>query len=207
MRIFQGAICAAFLSTSLFAQQAATSPTPKSTTSTAQSASSEPAIKPPTNPITAAQIAEMQRLTGAAETKKRIVESAMEYYRRSFPPYIPQDVVEDLEKSLRSADIESHAAQIYPKYISTEDATHIIEFYKSPSGQRLIQAQPYLMTEIQRSAIEVAQQTAKDVITRHKAEIEAAQQKFMQDRQQAKPSLNTPSPSPSTPSTPNSPQK
>ena len=64
----------------------------------------------------------MQRLTGATETKKRIVESAMEYYRRSFPPYIPQDVVEDLEKSLQSADIESHAAQIYPKYISTEDA-------------------------------------------------------------------------------------
>ena len=205
MRIFQAAACAAFLTASMYGQQAATSPAAQKSSPAAQSqAANEPAIKPPANPITAAQIAEMQQLTGATETKKRIIASAMEYYRRSFPPYIPQDVVDDLQKSLQSVDIESHAAEFYPKYSSTEDATKIIEFYKSPSGQRLIQAQPYMMTEIQRSAIEVAQETAKGVITRHKAEIEVAQQKYIQEHQQAKPSLNTPSPSTTAP---NSPQK
>lgn len=204
MRIIQAAACAAFLSTSLFAQQSA--PSTASQSATPPSASTEPAIKAPANPITPAQIAEMQQLTGATEMKKRIVSSAMEYYRRSFPPYIPQDVVDDLEKSLQNADIESHAAEIYPKYISTEDAAKIIEFYKSPAGQRLIEAQPYMMTEIQRSAIQVAQETAKGVITRHKAEIETAQQKYVQEHQQAKPSLNTP-PSSNAPTTPNTPQK
>jgi hypothetical protein len=49
-----------------------------------------------------------------------------------------------------------------------------------------------MMTEMQRSAVQIAQQTAKDVIERHKPEIEAAQQKYMQQQQQQKPTLNTP---------------
>ena len=92
----------------------------------------------------------------------------MQFYRSQFPSYVPQDVIDDLDKSLENADLESHAAEIYPKYISTEDATKIIEFYKSPAGQRMIEAQPYMMTEMQRSAVQVAQQTAKDVMARHK---------------------------------------
>lgn len=137
-------------------------------------------------------------MTGAADIKKRIVANAMQYYRRAFPSYIPADVIEDLGKSLESADLEAPAAQIYPKYISTEDAAKIIDFYKSSAGQSLLKAQPYMMTEMQRSAAEVAQQTAKDVMERHKAEIEAAQQKYIQQQQQNKPSLSTPPKQPST---------
>jgi hypothetical protein len=188
---------AVIVSGAAFAQQAATPSQQSSKSSSASSvqqppaASTAPAIQPPAHPITAAQIKEMQDLSGAVEMKKRIVANAMQYYRSAFPPYIPADVVDDLDKSLQNADLESHAAEIYPKYISTEDADRIIEFYKSPAGHRFIEAQPYMMTEMQRSAIQVAQQTAKDVITRHKAEIDAAQQKYMEEHQQNKPSLNT----------------
>jgi hypothetical protein len=197
MKILQTAACTLVFAVSAFAQQAATPATPKQASPTPQqpSTAAEPAIKPPANPITAAQIKEMQ---------KRIVSNAMQFYRSQFPPYIPQDVVDDLEKSLQNADLESHAAEIYPKYLSTEDAAKVIEFYKSPAGQHLVTAQPYMMTEMQRSSVQIAQQTAKDVIERHKPEIEAAQQKYMQEhqQQQVKPSLNT-QPSPST----NTPQK
>ena len=139
----------------------------------------------------------MQELTGAEATKKRIVASAMQAYRSQFPPYVPADVIDDLDKSLQNADLESHAADIYPKYISTEDATKIIDFYKSPAGRDLIAAQPYMMTELQRSAVQIAQQTARDVMARHKDEIEAAQRKYMDQQQQSKPTLNTP-PQPSS---------
>jgi alpha-galactosidase/6-phospho-beta-glucosidase family protein len=185
-------------SVATFGQQPATSTAPKPVTPTTPSSSAaEPAIKPPANPITPAQIKEMQELTGAEATKKRIVANAMQFYRSQFPSYVPQDVIDDLDKSLENADLESHAAEIYPKYISTEDATKIIEFYKSPAGQRMIEAQPYMMTEMQRSAVQVAQQTAKDVMARHKEEIEAAQRKYMDQQQQQKPSLSAP-PSPSS---------
>jgi hypothetical protein len=196
--------CALVLSASAFAQQASTPAAQHPASATPQqpaSASTAPAITPPANPITTAQIKEMQELTGVNSMQKRIVASAMQYYRSSFPPYIPQDVVEDLGKSLETADLSSQAATIYPKYISTEDAAKIIEFYKTPAGQRMIAAQPEMMTEIQRSSVQTAQQVAKDVIARHKPEIEAAQQKYMQEHQQQKPSLNTPS----TPSTPQKP--
>ena len=212
MRIFQMAACAMVLSASAFAQQTAAPAAqhPASTTPPPPSASTNPAITPPANPITAAQIKEIQELTGVTAMQKRIVANAMQYYHSQLPPYIPQDVVEDLTKSLETADLGSQAATIYPKYISTEDAAKIIEFYKTPAGQRYIAAQPAMMTDMQRSSVQIAQQTAKTVIERHKTEIEAAQAKYMQEHQQPKPSLNAPSApnSPSTPSAPStSPQK
>jgi hypothetical protein len=199
MRIFQTAVCLMAFSVSAFAQQpSSTSTAPKpASPATQPSSAAEPAIKPPANPITPAQIKEMQELTGAEATKKRIVASAMQAYRSQFPPYVPADVIDDLDKSLQNADLESHAADIYPKYISTEDATKIIDFYKSPAGRDLIAAQPYMMTELQRSAVQIAQQTARDVMARHKDEIEAAQRKYMDQQQQQKPTLNTP-PQPSS---------
>jgi hypothetical protein len=200
MKILQTAACTVVFTVSAIAQQAAKPATPAS--QQPSSAAAEPAIKPPANPITPAQIKEMQELTGAPAMQKRIVSNAMQFYRSQFPPYIPQDVVDDLQKSLENADLESHAAEIYPKYLSTEDAAKVIEFYKSPAGQHLVTAQPYMMTEMQRSSVQIAQQTAKDVIERHKPEIEAAQQKYMEEhqQQQVKPSLNTqPSPSTTTP--------
>src|SRR5271155_1730178 len=190
MRIFQSAVCVMAISVSALAQQPSTS-TAKSP-SAPPAAANEPAIKPPANPITPAQIKEMQELTGAEATKKRIVANAMQFYRSQFPPYVPQDVIDDLDKSLQNADLEAHAAEIYPKYISTEDAEKIIDFYKSPAGRDLIAAQPYMMTELQRSAVQIAQQTARDVMARHKDEIEAAQRKYMDQQQQSKPTLNTP---------------
>ena len=192
MKILQTAACTLVFAVSAFAQQAATPPASKPAAPATQQGAAEPAIKPPANPITPAQIKEMQELTGASTTKKRIVANAIQFYRSQFPPYIPQDVIDDLEKSLQNADLESHAAEIYPKYLSTEDAAKVIDFYKSPAGQHLVTAQPYMMTEMQRSAVQIAQQTAKDVIERHKPEIEAAQQKYMQQQQQQKPTLNTP---------------
>jgi hypothetical protein len=192
MKILQTAACTVVFTVSAIAQQAAKPATPAS--QQPSSAAAEPAIKPPANPITPAQIKEMQELTGAPAMQKRIVSNAMQFYRSQFPPYIPQDVVDDLQKSLENADLESHAAEIYPKYLSTEDAAKVIEFYKSPAGQHLVTAQPYMMTEMQRSSVQIAQQTAKDVIERHKPEIEAAEQKYMLEhqQQQTKPSLNTP---------------
>ena len=202
MRTFLAALCAMTLSFSAFAQQPSTSTTPAPASPAAQpsAAANETPIKPPANPITPAQIKEMQELTGAEAMKKRIVANAMQFYRSQFPAFVPKDVIDDLDKSLENADLESHAAEIYPKYISTEDANQIIAFYKTPAGQRMIAAQPYMMTEMQRSAVQVAQQTAKDVMTRHKTELEEAQQKYIQQQQQQKPSLSTPA-SPSSPST------
>lgn len=202
MKIFSMTACVLVLSTSVFAQQASSPAAQHPAASSTASAGETPAIQPPANPITPSQIQEMEQLTGMKDMQKRIVSSAMQYYRTQFPPFIPQDVIDDLSKSLESADLNAQAKVVYPKYISTEDAARIIEFYKTPTGQRMIAAQPAMITEMQRSAVQIAQQTAKDVIERHKPEIEAAQQKYIQEHQQAKPSLN--SPAPSSPSTPQS---
>ncbi|MCL6464177.1 MAG: DUF2059 domain-containing protein [Acidobacterium ailaaui] len=203
MRILSTAACVAFFSAAAFAQQTAAPATSSAASSQTQpSQPAPPPVPPPAHPITAEQIEEMQKLTKADEMKDRIVTNLMQYYRSTIPPFIPQDVIQDLDKSLHSADLNAKAAEIYPKYLSTEDAAKIIEFYKTPAGQHLAGAQPYLTAELQRSAVQVAQQTVKDVITRHQAEIQDAQKKYMQEQQQNKPSLNAPAQKPQSSAAP-----
>ncbi|GEM_PF-1174377 len=197
MRIFSTAVCVAALSAAALAQQSSAPATPPAS-SNGQAAQQAAPLPAPAHPITADQIKEMQAVTKTDDLKKHIVATAMQYYRSAFPPFIPQDVIDDLDKSLQTADLNAKAGEIYPKYISTEDAAKIIEFYKTPAGQHLVVAEPYMISELQRSAIQIAQDTARDVITRHKAEIEAAQQKYAEQHQQSKPSLNAPAQKPST---------
>src|ERR1700742_3867659 len=144
MKIFQMTACVMALSTCACAQQASTPAAHPATTAPAHSASANeaPSIPPPANPITAAQIKEMEQVTGVKDMQKHIVASAMQYYRSQFPPFVPQDVIEDLSKSLENADLNAQATTVYPKYVSMEDAAKIIEFYKTPTGQRMIAAEP-----------------------------------------------------------------
>lgn len=190
MKIFPTTACVLALSVSAFAQQSAT---PAATQQT-QAATAAPTVPPPANPITAAQIKEIEDVTGVADMQKRFIANAEQYYHSQLPPFIPQDVIDDLTKGIQNLDLPTQSAALYPKYVSTEDAGKIIEFYKTPAGKHYIAAEPELMSELQRSWVKATQQTVKDVVAKHKDEIEAAQKKYVEEHQQPKPSLNTPEP-------------
>ena len=135
-------------------------------------------VTPPAHPITDAQVKELMALTGTDKIKEQLIENAAAYFKRSFPPYIPADVMTDMNKSLSATDINTPVVAIYKKYLSTEDATKIIEFYRTPAGHDLIKATPPMLTEAQRTAMQTMQTAARDVMERHKTEIEAAQKTY-----------------------------
>jgi hypothetical protein len=137
-----------------------------------------PAIPAPEHPITEAQVHELEELNGSNKLKDQLTEYFLRNFRQA--PFMPKDVIDDLTASLAKVDVETEVANTYKKYISTEDATRIIEFYRSHAGKALIKAEPQINQEVQRNTMQAGQQAARAVIEKHRAEIDAAQKAWQQ---------------------------
>lgn len=152
---------------------------------------------PPVHPLTAVQAHELMKLTGTDQIKTRLIENIMAYFQRAFPPFIPADVRTDLQNSLDKMDIDTPTVATYQRFLSTEDAEKAIEFYRTPAGKDLLEVTPVMMGEIQKSALQNGQDTARAVIERHKTEIEAAQKAYeAQHPRPGAPTLGAPSATP-----------
>ena len=194
-----------FLAGTLVAQTAAK---PAATTPGPSSTAAKPAA--PAHPITAAQAHELMQLTGTAQVKDHLIENIMGYFKQAFPPFVPADVSTDLRSSLEKMDIEAPTVATYQRYLSTEDADKVIEFYKTPAGKDFLKSNPLILNEIQQQALKSGHDTAQAVLERHKTEIETAQKAYQQQHSPAAPpTLGPGAPSGSAPSgtsTPKQPQ-
>lgn len=133
------------------------------------------------HPITLDQVHEMLELTGAMNMSKQMLQGLMPLLQQSMPPYMPADVMEDIQKSLMGADLESGIVHAYQAHLSTDDGTAIIAFYKTAAGQRLLAAMPQIMKESQQTGGQLGQQIVEQVLEKHRAEIEAAKTKYDQE--------------------------
>ncbi len=196
-------LCTLLFASSALGQTAApkpTSPTPQSAPpSSAQTgASLTPSRPAPAHPLTVAQAHEIASLTGTDKVKPRLIESVMNYTQSAFPPFVPADVRADVKSSLDKLDIDSSTTATYQKYLSTEDAANIINFYKTPAGKNLVEVTQALSQEIQQTALAHAKSTFQAVMERHKAEIEIAQKNYQ--AQHPAPTLGAPGPAGASPS-------
>ncbi|WP_158615536.1 DUF2059 domain-containing protein [Acidipila sp. EB88] len=203
-----GAVAPFLLAVSVMAQTSA-APAAKPVPPLPTAGSAKPGQPPaPAHPLTIEQAHELMQLTGADQTKSRLIENIMAYFQRAFPPFVPADVKTDMKASLDKMDIEGPIVTTYQRYLSTENATQIIAFYKTPAGKDLLAITPYLSSEIQQTALKNGQDTARAVIERHKAEIEAAQKTYEQQHAAPAPTLGAPAaPSGTAPTTPKKPQQ
>ena len=168
--------CFLLIGTLAFAQQ-----TTGSASGPPRETSSAPAAdQPPVHPVTPAQVHELLELTGAGNLKNQLMRGMMVYMRQSFPAYMPKDVVDDLETSLENADMEPMLVAAYQKHLSTEDATEIIAFYKTPAGKRVISSMPLIVQDLQQGGGKLGEDVAHQVFERHKDEIEAAEKQYRQ---------------------------
>jgi hypothetical protein len=149
---------------------ATTTAKPGSGSIAAGSAVSQP---PPAHPVTAAQVYEILELTGTNNMKREMLDGMLPNLKQMMP-YIPADVLSDLQRTLGTADFEGAMVRSFQQHLSTEDAASIIAFYKSPAGQHMINVMPQVLNEGQDAGAELGQQVMFQVIQRHKDEIDAA---------------------------------
>jgi len=150
---------------------AATTTTAKPGIGTNVAASSEnPA---PEHPVTAAQVHQILELTGTATLKREMLDGMLPYLKQMMP-YMPTDVVADLQRTLGTANFEGAMVRSFQQHLSTEDAAQIIAFYQSPAVKHMIGVMPKILNEGQDAGSELGQQVMVEVIQRHKDEIDAA---------------------------------
>lgn len=148
-------------------------------------------LPPPAHPITVPQAHELMQLTGVDQIKPRLVDNVTANIQR-FPPFVPEDVKQDVRTSVEKIDVDGPAVASYQKYLSTEDAAKVIEFYKTPAGKNLLTVTPELSSEIQQNALKSGRDAFQGAIQRHQTEIEAAQKTYQ--AQHPAPALGGPGP-------------
>lgn len=132
----------------------------------------------PAHPMTVAQAKEMLKLTGANESARQAIARELGNLRQAFPPYMPEDVIQDLKTGFEHIDFGGLLIPIYQKTLSEKDAAAIIAFYKTPAGQHLVAATPEIQKEAFEAGVEAGEKVARQVLESHAIEIRAAAQRY-----------------------------
>jgi uncharacterized protein len=185
------------------AQQTTGAPSPKPVTAAASSGSNASPSGPaglaseaPAHPLTDAQAHEMLEVTGASKIKGQLTQGYMNYIHTSMP-FMPKDVSDELQQSFDKLDLETPIIAVYKQHISTDDATAIIAFYKTPAGKDMMETMPTILQQQQQVAVQEGRKTAQDVIQKHRPEIEAAAKQYQEEHApKPAPSLSTPGSTP-----------
>jgi uncharacterized protein len=157
---------------------AATTAKPGSLARVVTAAGSENA--PPAHPVTAAQVHEILELTGTNTMRREMLDGLLPHLKEMMP-YMPADVVADLQRTLGAADFEGAMVRSFRQHLSTEDAAEILAFYRSPAGQHMITVLPEVMNEGRDAGAELGQQVMLEVMQRHKDEIDAAAKMYHEE--------------------------
>jgi hypothetical protein len=141
---------------------------------------------PPAHPVTPAQVYEILKLTGTDTLKREMLDGLLPHVKQAMP-YMPADVVDDLRRSLGTADFEGAMVRSFQQHLSAEDAAEIIAFYQTPAGKRMIAVMPNILDEGREAGSELGQQVTIEVVERHRDEIDAASKSYREQHPAAVP--------------------
>lgn len=164
--------CALFLGVPAFAQQSG---------APAQPASAADSAPPLEHAVTADQVQQLMTLTGTAALQKQMMHNMMPALQKAMPPYMPQDVLDDFERSVLGKDMQDAIIRVYQEHLSADDAAAAIAFYQTPAGQRMLAATPLIMQELQSAGAQIGMKVMQTVMERHKMEIQTAKDKYEQE--------------------------
>ena len=105
-------------------------------------------LAPPAHPATAAQIRAFLALSHSTETAQKLMSQMLKSSRVTSAPYYTPGFWDDIEKAIMEIDLVTPVIPAYQKYFSEEDMAATIAFYKSPSGKRLLEAQPFVTSAV-----------------------------------------------------------
>lgn len=143
---------------------------------------------PPAHPITVEQTHEIFELTGTKAMMEQMIHHTLAIQKSSAPSFIPADVWTDLEQNFLKVDFAQLMLPTYQKYLSEEDATQALAFYRTPAGKHFLAVMPQVLMEASDVGRQEGQRIASEVIQRHQQEIMDAKKKY--DEQQNGPGGN-----------------
>lgn len=167
-------IAGAFLAANMACAQHVSSPAGASAVSQAQASQ----IGPPAHPATEDQVREYLSLIRADKLAHETLDSSLRAMQTTSAPYYPAAMWADMRAEFQKLDVTAVYVQVYQRYMSQSDMQAVIDFYRSPAGHRLLEAQPFAIRDAQTIVHQKATEMAQAVVAKYKDQIEAAKKQY-----------------------------
>jgi len=112
---------------------------------------------------------ELLELTGGVDMAHQVMQALSAQMRPLFPS-VPEDLWNQLIGALDADELSMLVVPIYTRHYSNEDLRGLLEFYRAPLGQRLLEANPAIMQESMAAGGAWGQQKAAELIERLRQE-------------------------------------
>ena len=124
-----------------------------------------PATAPATTPATSKSILELMTLTGTGNLGVQALHSLLPSLKASAPD-VPPEFWDDFMKEVDPNELVNLTVPIYMRHFTENEIQEMIRFYKTPTGQKLVQKQPQVMQESMQAGQLWAQGLAQRVLER-----------------------------------------
>lgn len=131
------------------------------------------------DPQKEAQIRELMEITGARDLGQQLLKAGLDQFRSSVEETQPNNprakqfvdaFTAKFQKHFDPKSLNDQLIPIYDKYLSAEDLRGLLDYYRSPLGQRMLKALPELSRESQATGFALGQKAAQETMEELKAE-------------------------------------
>ena len=121
----------------------------------------------------AAQIRELMDLTGARDMGQQLMQAGLEQFRSSVEESQPNNprakqfmdaFTTKFQKHFDPKSLNEELIPIYDRYLTGEDLKGLLDYYRSPLGQRMLKALPELSRESQATGFALGQKAAQETM-------------------------------------------
>ena len=157
------------------AQDQTVAPKPK----TAERPSTPTVASRKLDPAKEASIRKLMEATGVKDLGAQMMKSGMEQFRASVTESQPDNprakqfvdaFVARFQKHFDPDSLTEKVIPIYDKYLTAEDVNGLLEYYRSPLGQRMLKVLPEIARESQETGFTMGQKAAQETLDDLKAE-------------------------------------
>jgi len=126
-----------------------------------------------------ASIRQLMELTGTKSLGVQMMQTGMEQFRANVTESQPDNprakqfidaFVASFQKHFDPDSLTEKIIPIYDKYLSEEDVNGLLQYYRSPLGQRMLKALPEIARESQQAGFSLGQKAAQETLDDLKAE-------------------------------------
>jgi uncharacterized protein len=120
-----------------------------------------------------ARIRELMDLTGAKNLGQELIQAGMEQFRSTVQDSQPDNprakqfvdaFVARFQKHFDPDTLTERIIPIYDKYLTNDDLKGLIDYYRSPLGQRMLKSLPELTRESQAAGFAMGQKAAQETM-------------------------------------------
>lgn len=138
------------------------------------------------DPAKEADIRALLEITGSAKLGEEMQKAFLEQVRASFAESLPQnerskrfldDYIDHFQRKFNPQALTELTIPIYDKHISADDLRGLLDFYRSPLGERTLQALPLVLQESRERGAALEQKAAQETME----ELKTAYPEFVPD--------------------------